>query len=109
MLLKEKDLTGKGKIKHYYTELSETLRHYIEGRFGINAVEATTYELKKMFKHPELTPEQAREALVFLGRSDLVKFAKYVPEIEIANADYEQVKNFVTTTKPAEISAKMVT
>lgn len=58
-LLKGKDLPGKGKIKQYYIELSNIIRLYIEGRFNIDAVEATTYELKKVFKHPELPREKA--------------------------------------------------
>ena len=101
-LLKEKDLPGKGKIKQYYIELSNIIRRYIEGRFNINAVEATTYELKKIFKHPELSREEALNALSFLFRSDLVKFAKFIPESHIPIEDYEQVKGFIITTKPVE-------
>jgi hypothetical protein len=102
-ILKETDLPGKGKIKQFYIELSEILRRYIEGRFDIKAVEATTYELKRLLKHPELTKEQTQAILEFLSRSDLVKFAKFQPTPELPGNDYESVRGLVISTKPIEI------
>jgi hypothetical protein len=102
-ILKETDLLGKGKIKQFYVELSEILRRYIEGRFDIKAVEATTYELKRLLKHPELTKEQTQAILEFLSRSDLVKFAKFQPTPEFPGNDYESVRGLVISTKPIEI------
>jgi hypothetical protein len=106
--LKEKDLPGKGKIKQYYIELSNIIRRYIEGRFNICAVEATTYELKKVFKHPELSKEKSLDALNFLTRADMVKFAKFIPAFHVPSGDYELVKGFVVTTKPMEKEVEVV-
>lgn len=103
-ILKETDLIGKGKIKQFYIELSDILRRYIEGRFDIRAVEATTYELKRLLKHPELTKDQYQTILEFLGRSDLVKFAKFQPSAEYPAGDYDLVRNLVISTKPIEIT-----
>jgi len=100
--LKVEYLPQKGKYKQYYVTLSEIIRYYIEGRFEVKAVESTTYELKRIFKHPDLTRDQIKEILDFLGRADLVKFAKQVPALEMPNKDYEQVLNFVISTKPVE-------
>jgi hypothetical protein len=105
-ILKETDLPGKGKIKQFYVELSEILRRYIEGRFDIKAVEATTYELKRLLKHPELSKEQTHAILEFLSRSDLVKFAKFQPTPEFPGNDYEMVRGLVISTKPIEIIAE---
>jgi hypothetical protein len=102
-LLKESDLPGKGKLKQFYIELSEILRRYIEGRFDIKAVEATTYELKRLLKHPDLTKEQSQAILEFLSRSDLVKFAKFQPTPDFPGNDFESVRNLVVETKPIEI------
>jgi len=101
--LKIKNLPNKGKYKQYYSELSEIIRHYIEGRFEIKAVESTTFELKRIFKHPELNRDQIKETLDFLGRSDMIKFAKHIPQSDMPDKDYEQVKIFVVTTKPIEL------
>ena len=100
--LKDKQLPQKGKYKQYYIELSEIIRYYIEGRFEIKAVESTTYELKRIFKHPDLSRDQIMETLDFLSRSDMIKFAKNVPTAEMPDKDFEQVKNFVVSTKPVE-------
>jgi hypothetical protein len=102
-ILKEADLPGKGKIKQFYIELSDILRRYIEGRFDIKAVEATTYELKRLLKHPELTKDQSQLILEFLSRCDLVKFAKYQPSTEYPANDYNSVRDLVIATKPIEI------
>lgn len=108
ILLKEKNLPAKGKIKRYYIELSNIIRHYINGRFAIQAVEATTPELKRMIlRHPELDKEKATEILTFLNRSDMVKFAKFVPNPHLPDEDYELVRNFVVATKPVEVAEKM--
>jgi hypothetical protein len=106
-ILKENDLLGKGKIKQFYIELSDILRRYIEGRFDIKAVEATTYELKRMLKHPELSKEQTYTILEFLGRSDLVKFAKFKPAAEYPADDYALVRNLIIATKPIETAARI--
>lgn len=107
-LLKEKDLLGKGKIKQFYIELSDILRRYIEGRYEIAAVEATTYELKRVLRHPELPSEKTQEILTFLGRADLVKFAKFTPTPEFPENDYEFVRGFIIATKPIEIAVEAV-
>jgi hypothetical protein len=105
-LLKDMDLPGKGKIKQFYIGLSEILRRYIEGRFDIKAVEATTYELKRLLKHPELTKDQIQTILDFLSRSDLVKFAKFQPTPDFPGNDFESIRNLVIATKPIEIVAE---
>ncbi|MCD6163339.1 MAG: hypothetical protein J7K40_13145 [candidate division Zixibacteria bacterium] len=100
--LKDKNLPAKGKIKQYYIELSDIIRQYIQGRFDIIAVEATTYELKRKLKHPELPRDKSAAVLSFLNRSDMVKFAKHLPDSNIIDEDYDMVKDFTIATKPAE-------
>ena len=100
--LKDENLPGKGKIKLYYSELSEIIRQYIQGRFDIVAVEATTYELKKRLKHSELPNEKSVTALEILNRSDMVKFAKHIPDSGVYGEDYELIKDVVVSTKPIE-------
>ena len=107
-VLKGKDLPGKGKIKQYYIELSDIVRYYIQGRFNIIAVEATTYELKRSLNHPDLVREKSSKALSFLSRTDMVKFAKHTPEQNFIAEDYDLVKDFVVTSKPFEKPVEQV-
>jgi len=102
-LLKDKNLPASGKIKQYYIELSDIIRHYIEGRFAIAAVESTTYELKRALIHPDLTRDNGKSAIEFLTRSDMVKFAKHIPLVDECNSDFQRVKEFVSSTRPVEI------
>lgn len=81
-LLKEldkKELWQQDKVKDYYTELSEIVRHYIEQRFKTNAMELTTDELlRKAKKHREMAV--FRNSLKpLLEAADLAKFAKANP------------------------------
>ena len=38
-------LPARGDYKQHYTLVVDTLRHYLEGRYGIEAMDRTTYEL----------------------------------------------------------------
>ncbi len=101
--LDSRDLPGKGKFKQFYIELTEIIRQYIDGRFEIPAAESTTFELKKILKHPEITREQTRVILDMLARADMIKFAKHEPNTDDLPKDFSMVKDFVVETKPREI------
>ena len=75
--LRDQKLWQMGKLKEYYSGLSDIAREYIEGQFNVNAVEMTTDEiLQEMIKlnFDEQIYNKLRDAM---GLSDLVKFAKY--------------------------------
>jgi len=101
--LESRNLPGKGQFKLFYIELTEIIRQYIDGRFEIPAAESTTFELKRILKHPEITREQTREILEMLSRADMIKFAKHEPHHEDMPKDYGMVKGFVVETKPREV------
>ncbi len=89
-----------GQYKRYYYALSEILKRYIERRFEFQAAEQTTTEvLAAMRLHR--TPMRDDIARFFL-RSDLVKYSKVIPPEEEARAAIDQVREFVTKTRPAE-------
>lgn len=77
--LKKRQLWQLGEVKLYYTELTYILRLYLEKRFAIKALEATSEEileiLAKYSDHAPLLPNLSN--VFFTG--DLVKFAKFVP------------------------------
>ena len=71
----EKMVTSENQ-KEYYTKLTDTLRKYIEERYGFSAMEMTSSEIID-----RLTETQDRQALdelrMLFQTADLVKFAKY--------------------------------
>jgi hypothetical protein len=68
-----------GNIKYYYSSLTEIVRHYIELRWKVNAMELTSDEILANGFVQMLDAEQ-KEKLSYLVRlADLVKFAKSQP------------------------------
>ncbi|MBN2697710.1 MAG: hypothetical protein JXR52_02705 [Bacteroidales bacterium] len=78
--LKEEKLWEKGKVKEFYTRLTEIVRTYIERQYGIPAMESTTEEILKTFDNLNTEDEVLNEMLrELLSLADLVKFAKEDP------------------------------
>lgn len=74
---RNRKLWQQGKEKLYYTEITDTLREYIERRYSISAMESTSNEILTELSSKNLTPEQYAELSELFRLSDLVKFAKY--------------------------------
>ena len=55
--LKEEKLWQQGKLKLYYSELSDITRQYIEQRFYINAMEQVTDEIMYSFRTVNINEE----------------------------------------------------
>ena len=90
------------KHKLYYSLLTEILRTYIDGRWGVSAMEMTSDEIIAAMRSVEL-PDKARMDLTAILRdADLVKFAKFAPEAEQNENDYQKAYYFVEETKPVE-------
>ena len=77
-------LVERGDFKIYYSLLSDNLRRYLEQSLGIEAMEQTTGEIAASLERVDLESEIIREAEEYLGFADLVKFARFLPEIERA-------------------------
>lgn len=98
--LDAKKLWQQGKVKLYYSELTDILRGYIEQRFKTPALELTTDEiLSKSHDHKEMSRYYDELALV-LHTADLAKFAKAQPLPYEHTQALEQTKQFVVATKP---------
>lgn len=103
MALKEKNYIQLGKIKEYYTEVSDIIRHYLEQRFKIKAPEMTTEEfLIKVRDSSGLINEHKNLLKEFLLCCDLVKFAKYAPANDEISAIWDSAKHFIDQTKENE-------
>jgi hypothetical protein len=103
--IKNEKLWQKDKIKEFYSDVTETLRIYIEDRFDIPAMEQTTDEILTNFKYrKELINEKLFGNLSqILSLADLVKFAKYIPLPDDNNMTLVEAYFFVNATKKEEI------
>ncbi len=98
-LLRE-DLLAQGQVKLFYLRLSNILRHYIEGRFGLHAPEHTTEEfLIDLRAGDDFSEEQKALLRRFLEHCDLVKFAKHDPTGTEIDQSVDACRNFIDETK----------
>ncbi len=70
-----------GKEKQFYTGVTDTLRGYIEGRYGVSAMEKTSSEIMESLTDKEIEQKLYSQLDELFKVADLVKFAKYVPTI----------------------------
>jgi len=78
--LRVKKLWQAGKIKDYYSELTEILRRYIENRFKLPALEQTSAEILESLTDNNVCQHKAIDKLGnLLILADMVKFAKQNP------------------------------
>ena len=97
--LKAKKLWQQGKVKEYHIELTDILRHYIEKRFTVGAMEMTTSEIMTALQNKKDLEESREDLQMMLQLADLVKFAKYAPSpIENENS-MDKAFEFVRKTK----------
>lgn len=89
-----------GRFNAFYTELSFLLREYLEGRFGVKALESTTFETMEGIRSLGFELE-AQEALHgVLHWADLVKFAQAIPPAGFHTQSLDTVRRFVESTVP---------
>ena len=98
--LKEKKLWQSGKTKEYYTELTDIIRIYIEGRFDVPAAEMTTEEILQGMKGTDSPKESTDKLGKTLVLADLVKFAKENPLPLDNDNSLTNCVDFVRETRP---------
>jgi hypothetical protein len=94
------DLPAQNQIKEHYSLVTDCLRHYIEGRYQIPALEQTTSELKTSFSIALIASEIVRKFLNIFQEGDLVKFARYRPQPQDAYSLLDRARNLIRTTTP---------
>jgi hypothetical protein len=102
--LRNSDLLAQGNFKAYYIELTDILRHYLEGRYSISAPDRTTSELMRELKNI-LERKDIYSLRDLLERSDFIKFAKGSPDSKEIELDWNLVKDFVDKTTQSYIDA----
>lgn len=97
-IIKAENMVRQEDQKAYYTKLTDTLRKYIEERYGFNAMEMTSSEIIE-----RLTAVQDAGAMeelrVLFNTADLVKFAKYSTLINENDMNLVNAIEFINRTK----------
>ena len=94
--------------KAFYSGVTDTLREYIDARYGIGAMEMTTAEILPLLKK-ETIPVDLFEGLKDLfERADFVKFAKHTASREENAEVLPLAVRFVTSTYQHEIEEEAV-
>lgn len=96
--IKADRMTGSEDQKEYYTRLTDTLRTYIEERYGFRAMEMTSQQIIDRLMQEGDT--KAMDELTTLFRTaDLVKFAKYSTLINENDMNLVTAIDFINSTK----------
>ncbi len=98
--LRSDKLCEQGREKEYYTRLTDILRQYLNGRFGINAMEMTSTQIRHTLQANEETRLSKRNMDRVLETADFVKFAKVRPLPDDNVMAFNSAMQFVEDTKP---------
>lgn len=102
--IREEAVWREGRIKEYYSELSDTIRLYIEQRYELPALESTTDEIMSAFRSRVIDSESKERLEQLLRLSDLVKFAKMTPMEMEFDLSLKNALEFVNGTKREELT-----
>ncbi len=92
--------------KEYYTKLTDTLRRYIEERYGFSAMEMTSTEIiERLMQTDQQSLDELRQLFM---TADLVKFAKYSTMINENDANLVNAIDFINQTKQEDLPTEEI-
>jgi hypothetical protein len=92
-----------GKVKEYYSQLTDIMRNYLNRRFGFDALEMTSDEIVEELANHQVNEEVKEKLKGMLMLADLVKFAKAQPTPLENDLSLDHSLDFVKETKPIEV------
>lgn len=101
-MLAEEKRWQKGDLKGYYSALTYIFREYLEKRYQFPALESTSEEISMALKKSGLPEADRQEVQDFLLQSDMVKFAKAQPRVEVHPRLLELARTFILKTRVIE-------
>ena len=101
--IKEQRMTASENQKEYYTRLTDTLRVYLEERFGFNAMEMTSDEIIDRLNQEDKS--KLDELTELFRTADLVKFAKHEALINENDRNLANAIAFIDSTKREDVPA----
>jgi len=104
-VLRDKKLWQQNEVKLYHSELSDTLREYLEKRYRIHALEQTSDEIIESLKYIGIAADNNKKLQQILVMADLVKFAKEKPLPEDNEQSMDNAISFIMQTKEEPVVA----
>lgn len=98
--IREARYVERGVPARQYQEVTDTLRRYLENRYGLRALECTTSDLREPLRTAPIPGDLPARILSLLTEADLVKFAKGIPDPAGAAATEGRVRHIVQETMP---------
>ena len=90
-------------VHPFYFALSGLVRAYVEGRYGLNATDLTTDEIRaRVAERTELAPAVAADLVALLDAADGVKFARAPATVGDAERACDRARRLVETTRATE-------
>ena len=105
--IKAEKMVSSEDSKEYYTKLTDTLRKYMEERYGFNAMEMTSSEIIEnlMITQDQKALDELRQLFT---TADLVKFAKYSTLINENDRNLVNAIEFINQTKLEDMPVEEV-
>ncbi len=100
--IEKEQLWQAGKVKEYYSRITDVVRLYMERQMRINAMESTADEVIQKMNGLGLPEDLNRRSAELFRLSAMVKYAKKQPGREEHEAAMHTVKAFLEYTRPAE-------
>ena len=105
--IKAEHMTASEDQKEYYTRLTDTLRQYINERYGFNATEMTSSEIIERLTNTN-DPKMLDELRQLFTTADLVKFAKWSTLVNENDANLVNAIDFINQTKQENVPTEEV-
>jgi len=97
--IRKEKIWQQGHSKEYYTQTTDVLREYIENRFDVPTFEKTSAEIIDLLQFIKKDySEQLKSLKRIFSVSDLVKFAKYLPDFNEHARSLNEAVDFVNET-----------
>ncbi|MCB9080484.1 MAG: hypothetical protein H6555_02115 [Lewinellaceae bacterium] len=87
------------QFKTFQSELTFIFREYLEGRFGLAALELPSAQLLREMQRSATAPDWIERLRSWLTMADLVKFAKAEPPVSFHQESLHYVREFITETQ----------
>lgn len=95
-----------GKVKQYFSSLTDVMRNYLKRRYGFDATEMTTDEIMDELKNHLSNPGAIEKLKGMMQLADLVKFAKAQPTPLENDLSLDHCLDFVKETRPVVAEPK---
>ncbi len=87
-------------IKELYVQISYILREYVESSLFFKTLEMTTTEIQELQNLFPFSEQEMNAWITLLNRSDMIKYAKMIPEDKVWLDDLATAEQFIKSTTP---------